>query len=35
MLIIYISNLHTKMKVTIVENMKLLDGMHEGLLILA
>ena len=23
------------MKVTIVENMKLLDGMHEGLLILA
>ena len=35
MAIIYISNLHTKLTTTNVENVKLLDGMHEGLLILS
>ena len=33
MLLIYISLLHRRMKTVNVENVKLLDGMHEGLLI--
>ena len=32
--LLYISELHHKMKTFNVENVKLLDGMHEGLLIL-
>ena len=32
--IAYISELHYKMARTITENLKLLNGMHEGLLIL-
>ena len=31
----YISHLHKKLATTNVENVKLLDGMHEGLLILS
>ena len=34
-LILYISSLHARMKVCNTENIKLLDGMHEGLLILS
>ena len=34
MVLLYISELHHKMKTSNVENVKLLDGMHEGLLIL-
>ena len=30
----YISNLHQRMKIVNLENVKLLDGMHEGLIIL-
>ena len=33
-LFLYITKLHNQMKDTVAENMKLLDGMHEGLLIL-
>ena len=33
-IILYISILHGKMKTQNDENIKLLDGMHEGLLIL-
>ena len=35
MMIRKISELNVKMKNNLVENMKLLDGMHEGLLILS
>ena len=35
MILIYISSLHLKMYTLNIENMKLLDGMHEGLLILS
>ena len=31
---LYVTKLHMQMKDTVAENMKLLDGMHEGLLIL-
>ena len=31
----YISGLHRRMKITNTENMRLLDGMHEGLLIVS
>ena len=34
-IILYISILHGKMKTQNDENIKLLDGMHEGLLILS
>ena len=34
-MIMYVSKLHGRMSVTITENMRLLDGMHEGLLILS
>lgn len=34
MLIIYISEMHSRLQVSNEENIKLLDGMHEGLLIL-
>ena len=34
MCVIYISQLHLKLKTFNVENSKLLNGMHEGLLIL-
>ena len=34
-LILYVSKLHGRMNVTITENMRLLDGMHEGLLIVS
>ena len=33
MIIIYISQLHAQLKFSNEENVKLLDGMHEGLLI--
>ena len=33
-LFLYITKLHNQMKDTVAENIKLLDGMHEGLLIL-
>lgn len=32
---LYVSKLHSRMNVTITENMRLLDGMHEGLLIVS
>lgn len=35
MVFVYISELHTEMHTTNRENVKLLDGMHEGLLILS
>ena len=35
MMVRYIQELNLKMKNTLFENMKLLDGMHEGLLILS
>ena len=35
MVVTYISELHNKMNTTIEDNEKLLDGMHEGLLILS
>ena len=35
MTVIYISRLHTKLTTTNKENEKLLDGMHEGVLILS
>ena len=35
MVAIYISKLHNTLKTTNMENAKLLDGMHEGLLILS
>ena len=31
----YISGLHRRMKITNTENMRLLDGMHEGLLVVS
>ena len=34
-LLVYISSLHQKMQCTIRQNTKLLNGMHEGLLILS
>ena len=34
MTLLYISQLHNTMKTVNIENVKLLDGMHEGLLIL-
>lgn len=34
MLIVYISEMHSRLHVTNEENIKLLDGMHEGLLIM-
>ena len=34
-IVIYISSMHTRMKIFNLENIKLLDGMHEGLLILS
>ena len=33
--IVHISNVHEKLRLTNEENMKLLNGMHEGILILA
>ena len=35
MILLYISSLHSRMKSSNVENTKLLDAMHEGLLILS
>ena len=35
MIILYISTLHVRIKAFNVENIKLLDGMHESLLILS
>ena len=35
MMILYISSMHKKVELCNVENIKLLDGMHEGLLILS
>ena len=35
MILLYISELHSKMKQSIVDNKKLLNGMHEGVLILS
>ena len=35
MLIFYISELHSKLNVANSENMRLLDGMHEGVLIIS
>ena len=35
MVLLYISSLHVKMQLFNVENNKLLDGMHEGLLIMS
>ena len=35
MLILYISELHNRMNILNESNIKLLDGMHEGLLILS
>ena len=35
MAIRYVSDLHTRLATTNIENEKLLDGMHEGLLILS
>ena len=35
MIMLYISELHLKMKIMNIENAKLLDGMHEGVLILS
>ena len=35
MLLLYIAKLHKRMNLCTVENIKLLDGMHEGLLILS
>ena len=35
LVLMYISSLHARMKIFNVENIKLLDGMHEGLLILS
>ena len=34
MVVVYISELHGKMEGTITENLRLLNGMHEGVLIL-
>ena len=34
-ILLYIASLHSKMASVNVENLKLLDGMHEGLLILS
>ena len=35
MIVAYISELHSKMATTIVQNQRLLNGMHEGLLIIS
>ena len=35
MVVAYISELHSKMATTITQNQRLLNGMHEGLLILS
>ena len=35
MILLYIEQLHSKLKDTNGENVKMLDGMHEGLLILS
>ena len=35
MIFLYISQLHANMKIVIDQNLKLLDGMHEGLLVVS
>ena len=35
LVMLYMSDLHFKMKIMNIENAKLLDGMHEGVLILS